>query len=461
MKKYVFRTLIGLMTICTSVAALAELPEFTRLAKEAAPSVVNISATRETASLRDQFDREEVPEFFRRFFDEIPQRRQDPRPSAGSGFIISKDGYILTNYHVVQDADEINVALSDRRERIAKLIGVDELSDLALLKIDADDLPEVRLGSSEALEVGEWVVAIGSPFGFEHSVTAGIVSAKRRSLPDPNGNYVPFIQTDVAINPGNSGGPLFNLDGEVVGINSQIFTRSGGFMGLSFAIPIDVAMEVVEQLKETGTVSRGWLGVLIRRVDRDLAEAFKMDRAAGALVTQVFADSPAEAGGIRPGDVIVEYDGKPIDLSAELPHHVGRTRPNTVVDMVVVRDEARTTLKVEIGELDNQTAQRPATGDAAPAQPDNRIGIEIRELRRDEKQRLEVERGVLVTAVTGEPAESAGIRAGDIITTINSQWVDSENEFSRLVESLDAGRAIPIRIVRGRTPDFVVIKIPE
>lgn len=460
MNKRLSGLLALVMMIALSLPASAALPEFTKLVKRAAPAVVNISATRAAPQSRfDQFDEQDVPDFFRRFFREMPQQ-QMPRPSAGSGFIISKDGYILTNNHVVEGADEIIVALSDRRERTATVIGADELSDLALLKIDADDLPTVEMGSSERLEVGEWVVAIGSPFGFEHSVTAGIVSAKGRSLPDPNGNYVPFIQTDVAINPGNSGGPLFNLDGKVVGINSQIFTRSGGFMGLSFAIPIDVAMEVVDQLKESGSVSRGWLGVLIRRVDRDLAEAFQMERAAGALVTQVFADSPAEAGGIREGDVIVEFAGKQIDLSSELPHIVGRTRPDEKVDVTVVRNGKRMNLAVTIGKLDQEEVRgmRPAGSTAAP---DNRIGLQVRDLRPDERERLGVERGVVVTQVTADPAASAGIRDGDVITSINNEWIDSTEQFERLVADLEAGVAIPIRVVRGRTPDFIVIKIPE
>lgn len=451
-------TALILLVLGTSATA-KDLPEFTELVRKSSPAVVNISATREIAE-HEQFHSEDMPEFFRRFFDQIPRR--GPRPSAGSGFIISEDGYILTNNHVVADADEIIVALSDRREREAELVGADELSDLALLKIDADDLPTVRMGSSEDLEVGEWVVAIGSPFGFEHSVTAGIVSAKGRSLPDPNGNYVPFIQTDVAINPGNSGGPLFNLDGEVVGINSQIFTRSGGFMGLSFAIPIDVAMEVVQQIKEKGSVSRGWLGVLIRRVDRDLAEAFHMDRAAGALITQVYADSPAEAAGLREGDIIVKFAGKQIDLSSELPHVVGRTPPETEVDVVIMRDGKRKTLKVEVGMLDEQQLPgRQRQGGGGSGQPDNRIGLEIRDLRANEKDRLGVDRGVLVTAVTGDPAESAGIRQGDVITSLNNEWVDSADDFRHIVDQLPIDVAIPVRIVRGGTPDYAVIKIEE
>src|SRR5690554_3244448 len=317
--------LLALLLACSFFASAANLPDFTQLVESAAPAVVNISTT-QTVQKRSSRIPQEVPEIFRHFFGELPEGfEQEPsqqqRQSLGSGFIISDDGYILTNNHVIENADEIVVRLSDRRELIAKLIGSDASSDLALLKIDAKGLPVVTVGNSDKLKVGEWVLAIGSPFGFDHSVTAGIVSAKGRSL--PNETYVPFIQTDVAINPGNSGGPLFNLDGKVVGINSQIYTRSGGFMGVSFAIPINVALEVSEQLKDSGRVSRGWLGVLIQEVNKDLAESFGLSKAAGALVAQVMPDGPASKSDLRSGDVITHLDGKPIVLSSDLPQLVG------------------------------------------------------------------------------------------------------------------------------------------
>ena len=358
----------------------------------------------------------------------------------------------------IRDRDEIIVALSDRREREASLIGADPVSDLALLKIEASDLPVVRVGESETLRVGEWVMAIGSPFGFELSVTAGIVSAKGRSLPDERGNYVPFIQTDVAINPGNSGGPLFNLDGEVVGINSQIFTRSGGFMGLSFAIPMDIAMEVVEQLKEKGTVSRGWLGVQIQRVDRDLAESFGLDRAAGALVTRVFAESPAEEAGLKEGDIITEFGGRAIDLSSDLPHIVGRFKAGTTTEVIVVREGERQTLDVTVGELDQSAVMQPST---LSRPQDNRLGITVRELSEEEKSSIEVSQGVLITEVNAGPGRLAGLRAGDVLTTINSQWIDSVEAFERQVKALPDGMAIPVRIVRDRQPLFVAIKVND
>lgn len=437
-------------------AAASSLPDFTQLVAQASPAVVNITATQQLPSGLPSRPQQEVPELFQRFFREY-ERRSTPRPSTGSGFLISTDGYVLTNHHVVEDAEEIVVALSDRREREAELIGADPVSDLALLKIDAIDLPVVSIGSSEALKVGEWVVAIGSPFGFELSVTAGIVSAKGRSLPDEMGNYVPFIQTDVAINPGNSGGPLFDLKGKVVGINSQIFTRSGGFMGLSFAIPIDVAMEVVEQLKDKGQVSRGWLGVQIQRVDRDLAESFGLDRAAGALVTRVFADSPAEEAGIREGDIITEFGGRAIDLSSDLPHVVGRFKAGTDTEVKVVRTGESMTLSVKVGELE---ADRVAAASAVEMQPKgNQLGIIVRDLSDSERQSLEAPRGVLVTSVSEGPGKTANLAPGDVITTVNSQWVDTVTDFETLIDALPAGTAVPFRVIRARQPQYIAIKI--
>ena len=456
----------ALAGVMISTAAQARLPEFVELVKEASPAVVNITVTK--TSRGNQFHQlgdEQLPEFFRRYFGERPRgfnqpRQNTPTPAAGSGFIISEDGYILTNNHVVENADEIIVALSDRREREATLVGADKFSDLALLKIDATDLPTVDFGNSDELEVGEWVVAIGSPFGFEHSVTAGIVSAKGRSLPgDTGSNYVPFIQTDVAINPGNSGGPLFNLRGKVVGINSQIFTRSGGFMGLSFSIPVNVAMNVVRQIREKGTVSRGWLGVQIQRVDRDLAESFKLDRAAGALITQVFEGSPAEKGGLKEGDIILEFAGKAIDLSTELPHVVGMTEVDVVADVVVVREGKRQTLGIKIGELEQDSASVGAS--SAPTQLGNRIGIEVENLDEAMMNRLGTQKGVVVSRVFDGAGRESGLVAGDVITTWDSVWINSVEQFESMVSGMRANAAIPIRVVRNGSPQFMVIKITE
>ena len=455
--KIVLGSLFLLLSVLSfDSSAQASLPDFTSLVTEASPAVVNITAIRKDPDTL-QNNQEEVPEMLRRFFRDY-QQRGTPRPATGSGFLISSDGYVLTNHHVVKGASEIIVALSDRREREAELIGADPVSDLALLKIDAADLPVVSIGSSESLKVGEWVMAIGSPFGFELSVTAGIVSAKGRSLPDDLGNYVPFIQTDVAINPGNSGGPLFNLDGKVVGINSQIFTRSGGFMGLSFAIPIDVAMEVVAQLKDKGSVSRGWLGVQIQRVNRDLEESFGLDRAAGALVTRVFADSPAAAAGVREGDIIVEFGGRGIDLSSDLPHVVGRFKAGSETHLLVERGGESVKLAVKVGELDADGMSLAST-EARSESTRNRLGLEVRAMSSEEKIALDAPQGVLVIKVEQGPGKSANLTAGDVITTINSQWVDSVTEFNTVMSTLPVGVALPVRIIRAKQPQFIAIKI--
>lgn len=436
----------------------ADYPDFTELVKESSPAVVNIRTTRSPDSVLDGMDEQEVPEIFRRFFRDMPERRS-PRPGAGSGFIISSDGYILTNNHVVDGADEIIVALSDRREREAKVIGQDPLSDLALLKIAEEDLPTLEIGSSDDLQAGQWVIAIGSPFGFEHSVTAGIVSATGRSLPENNGNYVPFIQTDVAINPGNSGGPLLDLNGHVVGINSQIFTRSGGFMGLSFAIPIDVAMEVTEQLRDKGAVSRGWLGVLIQRVDRDLAESFGLDRPAGALVTQVFADSPAEAAGLREGDIIVSFNDRVIDLSSDLPHLVGRTPADTKVILKIVRGGKRQALDVTIGRLDNaELGISPQSGSQAIS--GNRIGVEVVDLEEADRRRLEIDKGVVVAQVFDGPAREAGIARGDVITDFDGETITNAEQLNRLAAALPAEITVHVRVLRNKRPQYLALKTP-
>ncbi len=459
--------LASIAMMVMSTTGRAELPEFTSLVKKTSPTVVNISAERVRVNRNfrqnDQLPEEEIPEFFRRFFREIPgQQIPNPAPpSMGSGFIISSDGYILTNNHVVDNADEIIVALSDRRELLAEVVGKDELSDLALLKIDAEDLPTVEIGSSADLQVGEWVVAIGSPFGFEHSVTAGIVSAKGRSLPGMNNeNYVPYIQSDVAINPGNSGGPLFDMEGRVVGINSQILTRSGGFLGLSFSIPVDVAMEVVQQLKEKGSVSRGYLGVLIQGVNRDLAESFGMDRPQGALINAISPDGPAANSGLQVGDVIVEFNGQPIDLFQDLPQVVGRTQAESEADLVVYRDGKKVTLTMKIGALpDREDRQRLRSGGSEKTSW-NRLGIQVVDLE-DSARSEQGNEGVLVQRITEGPAMEAGILPGDVITILNREAVHDRDQFTDLVEDLPTNVSIPVLIVRDGTPGHRALKIPE
>ena len=466
MNELIIRLLSGfLLTLIPCLVWAVELPDFTKLVIDNAPAVVNISTVkyRETRTSRPRND--DLDEFFRRYFPRGERRspggERGPsfRPSVGSGFIISSDGYLLTNNHLIEGADEIVVRFNDRREMNAKLIGADPRSDLALLKVDADDLPTVDLGRSKDLKVGEWVLAIGSPFGFDYSVTAGIVSAKGRSLPNRyHDNYVPYIQTDVAINPGNSGGPLFNLDGEVVGINSQIYSNSGGFMGVSFAIPIDLAMEVVDQLKSSGRVSRGWLGVGIEPVSRDLAESFGLDRPQGALITQVMDKSPAELGGIEVEDIIIGFNGQAIDLSSELPHYVGRARAGSEAELQILRGGEEITLTLKIGEAPAREGSRVASIETHEDVP-SRIGLNVEALTEEAQQRLNISGGVRVVEATGAAAE-AGFRRGDIITRLNHKAVTDLATFQEISEALPSG-ATPVLIIRGSTPTFLALRVPE
>ena len=429
------------------------LPDFTALVEANAPAVVNISTEQKRGGAQVQ-----VPEMFRRFFEGMEDPFQMPEQegeSLGSGFVISADGYILTNHHVVTNATRIIVRMQDGSEKDAELIGSDPRSDLALLKIDGKGLPTVKIGSSDKLRVGEWVLAIGAPFGFESTVTAGIVSAKGRSLPSEN--YVPFIQTDVAINPGNSGGPLFNLDGEVVGINSQIVSRSGGFMGLSFAIPMDLAMEVVAQLKEKGKVSRGWLGVLIQPVDRELAESFGLDKPAGALVAQVMADSPAEKAGFQVGDVVVRFNGQEIGHSATLPQVVGLLAPGTRADAEVVRDGKRRTLKVTVGELPEDPAVA-GTSDATGGSRAGSLGMTVEPLSAEQRRSLGIDKGVLVSAVADGAAARAGIRPGDVLVSLDGKAVDSPDALKKIVASLPEKGTVPVLVHRDGSPRFLALK---
>jgi serine protease Do len=471
--KWSFSALLAVLLLGQAVVAQAQLPDFTELVEDAAPAVVNIS-TRQKIPARAAGagelaipDLEGLPPIFREFFERnIPQvprapngGRQREAQSLGSGFIISADGYVLTNNHVVAGADEIIVRLPDRSELEAKLIGADPRSDLALLKVEGKNLPTVKLGKSEDLKVGEWVLAIGSPFGFDHSVTAGIVSAKGRSL--PNESYVPFIQTDVAINPGNSGGPLFNLAGEVVGINSQIFTRSGGFMGLSFAIPMSVALDVAEQLKAEGKVSRGWLGVVIQEVNKDLAESFGLDKPAGALVAQVLEGGPAAKGGLLVGDVILSIDGKPIVMSGDLPHLVGRLKPGSKAELDVVRDGSRKELKLTIGALPEDGEALAGTTGPGVERSSNRLGVKVVELTAEQKKSLDLQGGVVITEVLDGPAALIGLRPGDVITHLNNQAIDSAKTFTQVAQELPKNRSVSMRVLRQGRASFITFKLAE
>ena len=449
---------MGLFGAAPSMA-VEGLPDFTKMVEENSPAVVNISSERKQVANSSPGREREMEEFFRRFFppDQFPRPDREAR-SLGSGFIISKDGYVLTNYHVVEQADSVKVRLSDRRELDATIVGSDQRSDLALLKVDGKDLPVVRLGKSETLKVGEWVLAIGSPFGFDYSVTAGIVSAKGRSLPTANNeNYVPYIQTDVAINPGNSGGPLFNLAGEVVGINSQIYSNSGGFMGVSFAIPIDVVMEVVQQLRDNGKVSRGWLGVVIQEVNRDLAESFGLDRPHGALVAKVLEDGPAGKGGVLEGDIITAFNGHSIERSAELPHYVGRVAAGSMAKLDIVRAGERKVLTLKVGELTNDSGEVAA---ASGATATNTIGLAVESVDEAAREQLGIEHGVQVTTVSGA-AETAGIQPGDIILRLNNSVIASIDDFQAAVAALPKGKSVPVLVSRKGSSVFLALRVPD
>lgn len=475
--------LFGTLTVPTLNAAPAGLPDFTGLVTANSPAVVNISTSAEGAEedaeggngvpgLPPGFSIPNVPDgsplhdFFRRFFeDQMPGQPGDaiPRASLGSGFIVAADGYVISNYHVVKDAEEVVVRLSDRRELKAKVVGTDPRSDIAVLKVETDQpLPTLRLGSAEELAVGEWVLAIGSPFGFDHSVTAGIVSAKGRSL--PNENYVPFIQTDVAINPGNSGGPLFNLDGEVVGVNSQIYSRTGGFMGLSFAIPIDVVMNVYRQIREKGQVSRGWLGVLIQDVTTELAESFHMAKPNGALVSKVLPDSPAAKAGIEAGDVITKFNGRPIATSSDLPPLVGTTEVDQKVDVEVIREGKARSVVIRIGQLPPEEDAPVAARDEPDAKGTriDRLNVTVRELSAAERKEIELSGpGVLVERVNAGAARDAGLRAGDIIVQINFGEIDTIAALKQTVSKLKAGDKVPLLVNRQGNPLFLALELPK
>ena len=461
---------LWLAAFCAAALAQArELPDFTRLVEAEGAAVVNIStsqAIRRTQALPQVpgLEDDEIQEFFRRFIPR-PGPGQAPQPPAprsenrslGSGFIISADGYILTNAHVIEGADEINVRLPDKREFKAKLVGTDQRTDIALIKIEATGLPIVRFGDPSKLKVGEWVVAIGAPFGFENSVTAGIVSAKGRSLPQEN--FVPFIQTDVAINPGNSGGPLFNLRGEVVGVNSQIYSRTGGFMGLSFAIPADVALDVEKQLKEKGRVSRGRIGVVIQEVTRDLATSFALDRARGALVNSVEKGSPADKAGVQTSDIILSFAGKAVESSSDLPRIVGGTRPGSQVPVEVWRNAAMRRLKVTVGELvEDRVAAAERPRPKPDAQP-NRLGIVLAELSAEQKKEMKLLHGLLVTEI--RPDSRIDVRKGDVLLTFVHKGQQTEltsvEQFTQLLASLEKNAVFTLQIRRGESVAFVTV----
>lgn len=434
------------------------LPDFAQLVAREGGSVVNIQALRDTSSKRsaqESADIDAFSDFFKRIIpDDSDELDSDNEANFGSGVIISEDGYILTNTHVVKDMDNIKITLNDKREYPAKLIGADEKSDIALLKIDAADLPVAKLGNPSELKSGEWVAAIGAPFGFDNSVTAGIVSAKNRTL--PNENYTPFIQTDVAINPGNSGGPLFNLKGQVVGINSQIYSRSGGFMGISFAIPIDVAMNVADQIKKTGKVQRGQLGVIIQEVSYDLAKSFGLDKAGGALVAKIMPNSPAAQAGLQVGDIVRSVNGEEVRASSDLPVMVGAIAPGKEVRLGVWRKGEEIFVKVQLGSV-GASVETGSSGSSNPAkQPDaagftvENTGLTLQVRNSDNKQHL------IVTRVTGA-AERAGLKRGDEILAVSQITVDDESTFRSALEN--AGKNVPLLVQRDGNTLFLALNL--
>ena len=446
-----------IIILASSSSLYAQLPDnISELVDQSAPAVVNITAKKEI-SQRSSFGYGGIPdEMLERFgiprdFREMPQQRRES-VSFGSGFIL-KSNYILTNFHVVEDATEVVVSLSDRREYKAEIVGVDPLSDLAVLEVDGKDLPAVNVGNSDKLNVGDWVIAIGSPFSFDFSVTAGIVSAKGRSIQNNNiGNYVPFLQTDVAINPGNSGGPLFNLDGDVVGINSQIYSRSGGYQGLAFAIPINVALDVADQIINSGEVSRGYLGVRMSEVDSDLADALGMNKPYGALINDVEEGESADNAGLVPGDVIIEFDSKEIKFSSDLPHVVGQIKPDSSAKAKVIRDGKEITLDFVLGEL-------PITSEqfipAKTQQSSDPLGLKVADIDRDNPSMTNMPDGVIVSRVNPNSAASGKVNRGDVITMIQYKgqkyMVYDVDTFNQALSNFSTNDKIAIHLIRNGT----------
>ena len=458
--RYVLRNLVAFCVLSfAGHSAGVELPSFADLVEAQGGKVVNISTT----TTIDQPNNIPVPEndpfydFFRRFAPPGGGGERESR-SLGSGLIISSDGYILTNSHVVAAADDITVKLNDKREFTAEVIGVDPRTDVAVIKIDADNLPAVSIGDPDKLRVGDWVLAIGSPFGFESTVTSGIVSAKGRSLPQEN--YVPFIQTDVAINPGNSGGPLFNLDGEVVGINSQIYSRTGGFMGLSFAIPINVAIDIADQLKTDGRVKRGRIGVVIQEVTAELAESFGLDAPRGALVNRVEKGGPAQKAGIEVSDVILKFASEDVESSNDLPRIVGQTKPGSIVEVELWRDGKLKTLTIKVGEIpadENASAKSNSQKERAKNEVPE-LGLVVSDLTSQQLKQQELQGGIRIDKVSGV-GQKAGLRSGDVILALNNDDVESVEQFVKLMDQYSEARSIALLIHRGGGSLYVPIRL--
>jgi serine protease Do len=465
--KRIFLSLIFICLTYVNFLGAVELPDFTVLAEEQSDKVVNITSIVEQTPRQQMapFYDERMEEFFRRFGIPLPgmpgnpnaEQEQQPQErvnGTGSGFIIESDGYIITNAHVVAQADMVMVKLTDNREFKAEILGIDRRTDVALLKIEASGLPKVKYGDPDKVKVGAWVAAIGSPFGLENTVTVGVVSAKKRALPQED--FVPFIQTDVAINPGNSGGPLFNTDGEVIGINSQIYSRTGGYMGLSFAIPIDVAINVADQLKENGRVIRGWLGINIQQITEELSESFGLKDTNGALIAGVGNGSPAEQGGLLAGDIILKFDNKLIKLSSDLPKNVSSTKPNTIVNIEVLRKGKKVILPVKIGEMPNQEVKVASKKGSQPSY--NRLGLSLKELSDEDRKKIDGRNGLMIIGVKGN-AVSAGIRTGDVVLALNNSAVKSVQSFNNDLRKIPNGKTVALLIYRNGDTLYIPIKI--
>jgi len=454
--------LLFLLISLPAVAKVSGLPDFTELVEKTGPAVVNIRVTQfgtrnsRSSSQRGERgeDHPEVPEFFKRFMPDAPGSGQPDRMGAGSGFIYSKDGYILTNHHVVEDADEIIIRMADRREFEAELIGSDAASDIAVLKINADeDLPFLKLGESESIKPGQWVAAIGSPFNFEQTVTAGIVSAKGRS--NRAQQYVPFIQTDVAINRGNSGGPLLNMDGEVIGINSWILSSSGGYIGLSFSIPVEVAARTAIQLRETGKVERGLLGVVVGVVTREMAEVLGLDRPIGALVNDISPGGAADRAGIQPGDVILSFNDDPLEIWSDLPPLVGANPPGTEATVTVRRDNKEQVFDVTLDALDSEDDEAIAGADDSVSSS-NALGLAVESINSERRRELgDPEGGVVIAEVESDDAWRAGLRPGDVILMVNNRSVENMDDFETLVSKVEVGKAVALRVWRNGASSFI------
>ncbi|NMM39044.1 MAG: DegQ family serine endoprotease [Glaciimonas sp.] len=461
---------LGGSAIAAPIAAISGLPDFADLVERTGPAVVNIRTTEKMKAepATSGNDEQQMQEFFRRYFGipipqqpdraprnnkQAPQQEEEVPRGVGSGFILSADGYVMTNAHVVDGADEIYVKLTDKREFKAKIIGVDKRTDVALVKIEGSNLPRLTIGDSNKIRVGEWVIAIGSPFDLDNTVTAGIISAKARET----GDYLPLIQTDVAVNPGNSGGPLINMRGEVIGINSQIYSRSGGYMGISFAVPIDEAIRVSEQLKASGKVTRGRIGVQIGEVTKDVAESLGMSKAQGALVQRVESGSPAEKGGLQAGDIILKFNGTAIDRLSDLPRLVGSTKPGTRTSLTVWRKGASRELALMITEMESEKVAQKEDKKAKPDAVANALGLVVSDLTATQKKELKVSNGVMVDSAEGAAAR-AGLRTGDLILQFNNTDVKDAKNFNALVAKAEQKRMVVLLVRRGDSSQFIPLK---